>query len=296
MGAPKDPVKYEQWRAKHSAAMRKMWSDPTKRAEMSRKMKEISRQPERLDQLRKAGKNPAHNAACRTIAFRTRASIHSKLRCSDPDYRLRLSEKAKVRSSTPQFKKTITQTNHIRWSNPQQREKMSILTRERWGNPQYRQDRISDIRAYFQKPEAISRHSDIMKDRIKKGYQPPGHRGKPGYHWSPKLQDRVHYRSKQELLLFKRLDSNPDVVFYRVEPVWISYSYRQATRNYLPDVLIYYRDGTQTLVEYKPELYVKEEQNLAKWTAAKAWCLSKNRRFEVWTEKRRIAIEEILHG
>ena len=105
-----------------------------------------------------------------------------------------------------------------------------------------------------------------------------------GTHFSKKLNKGVVFRSSWEERAFKSLDVNDNVIDYAPEPFSLEYHYVQK-RNYIPDILVTYKDGTQKLIEIKPEYFVGDKKNQAKFKAAKKFCKERNIIFEVWTEK-----------
>lgn len=90
---------------------------------------------------------------------------------------------------------------------------------------------------------------------------------KSGHHHSPKA-GKVHYRSSYELAFFQQLDAEPEVSTYEVETLQIPYKFEGKKRTYIPDVLIHYVDGTQEIVEIKPEALLDTPENDAKLEAA----------------------------
>lgn len=114
----------------------------------------------------------------------------------------------------------------------------------------------------------------------------------------------IVYRSMWERQVLKFLDENDNVVSYNSEEVVIPY--RCPTDNnvhrYFIDLKITFRNGKTFLVEIKPKAQTKEPKkrsrnskkyitevmtyvkNVAKWTAATAYCEARGWEFEVWTE------------
>lgn len=87
-----------------------------------------------------------------------------------------------------------------------------------------------------------------------------------GYHQSPKV-GRVYFMSSWEELRWSDLDNDPEVVTYRVQPCRIPYQWGGITRNYVPDVLITYSDGTEVLEEIKPRRKVEAAADTSKLAA-----------------------------
>ena len=116
---------------------------------------------------------------------------------------------------------------------------------------------------------------------------------KRGHYFSEKMQKNLYYRSSWEKTAFRWLDDQDEILFYNPEPFSIPYEYDHK-RRYIPDILIAYKDGTQKLVEIKPEYLTSSKINQAKFKAAREYCAPRNILFEVWTEKHiaELVIEE----
>jgi len=99
------------------------------------------------------------------------------------------------------------------------------------------------------------------------------------------MEKEIIYRSSWEEKVFRKLEADPDVIFYDVEPFFIEYESLSGARCYIPDALITYRSGAKKLVEIKPSYFVDKPQNQAKFRAAKEYCKTRDIIFEVWTEK-----------
>jgi hypothetical protein len=97
-----------------------------------------------------------------------------------------------------------------------------------------------------------------------------------GSHQSPKLTNGpAKYRSGWELAYMLWLDAEPTVVSYAYEALKIPYVSNVRTgktRNYLPDLLVNYVDGTQRLVEIKQARKVMQANVQKKTKAAQIWC------------------------
>lgn len=123
--------------------------------------------------------------------------------------------------------------------------------------------------------------SNSISDLYVSGSTKMGHVGnsKKGVYKSSKA-GTIRYRSSYELIIYQRLDADINVATYECEPFTIKYKYGDAMKNYIPDLFITYTDGSQKLVEIKPEYLLQDPQNVAKFTAAKS--LYPN--FEIWSE------------
>ena len=108
---------------------------------------------------------------------------------------------------------------------------------------------------------------------------------KRGNYFSTKMSKEVYYRSSWEKHVFEYLDKNEEVVNFLSEPFSLPYYYDNNKRHYIPAILVSYKNGSQTLIEIKPEYQVTAIKNQAKFKAAQEYCDSKGILFEVWTEK-----------
>ncbi len=100
----------------------------------------------------------------------------------------------------------------------------------------------------------------------------------------------MHYRSGWELKVYKILEEMHEVMNYRVEPFSIPYFFEGKERNYIPDLLVNFVDGTRKLFEIKPRNQLGVEQIKAKKLAAEQYCLARGISYEMITE---ITIEKL---
>jgi hypothetical protein len=123
-----------------------------------------------------------------------------------------------------------------------------------------------------------------------------------------KYRGNIHhivYRSRPELILMKRFDTDPNVLEWGSETVVVPYLFKldNSFHRYFPDFIIKVKtkEGTKTiLIEYKPEKQTKPPnkgvrsykkdmvtyiKNVSKWEAAKRLCEEKNWTFKVLSEK-----------
>ena len=89
-------------------------------------------------------------------------------------------------------------------------------------------------------------------------------------------------RSPMEEIAFKQLDADSEVISYTVEPFAIPYEFEGRQYNYIPDVLVIYRDDSIELIEIKPIHQVGDERNIAKFISAKKYAVSQGYKFKIW--------------
>jgi hypothetical protein len=110
------------------------------------------------------------------------------------------------------------------------------------------------------------------------------------------------YRSSWEFSFMQFCDNNPNIIQWASEPFMIPYRNPFTGRNtvYVPDFMMVYVDKNQQkhaeVVEVKPSKETTLENarsvrdraavalNMAKWTAAQAWCRNYGLKFRVVTE------------
>lgn len=89
------------------------------------------------------------------------------------------------------------------------------------------------------------------------------------------------YETRYSLIL----DQDPNVVKFTYEPFKIKYKYGGRSRNYIPDFLVEYLDGSLVIVEVKPQKLVGKARNKAKIRAGKTYGINCGMSFAVITEK-----------
>jgi hypothetical protein len=107
-----------------------------------------------------------------------------------------------------------------------------------------------------------------------------------GKHFFKKANEEVHYRSSWELAYMKYLDQRDDVRVCEYEKIRIPYYGTDGDRrNYIPDFLVEYDNGSKILYEVKPFVRKDSEINKRKFKAAREYCKKNNIKFKVVTER-----------
>jgi len=129
--------------------------------------------------------------------------------------------------------------------------------------------------------------SDIVSQKVIDGEFNHPNGFKTGWFYSDKMNERLYHRSSYELIAFKMLESDENVISYNDSPLRIPYEYNGAWHMYIPDILIEYNDrDNKVLVEIKPENVLKRDSKVkAKIQAGNEYCKNNNLVYEVWTEK-----------
>lgn len=105
-----------------------------------------------------------------------------------------------------------------------------------------------------------------------------------GHFDSEKNKRELYFRSSYEKRAFELLEEDDRVVRYEVEPFKIEYvSDKGIKRNYVPDILTYYDDGSVLLIEVKPEVFIKARD--PKYIAAQHYCRALGYAFVFWSEQ-----------
>lgn len=108
-----------------------------------------------------------------------------------------------------------------------------------------------------------------------------------GIHLSTKTGQACKYRSGWELVYMQWLDAHAAVSSYTYERTKIPYVSNVRTgklRNYLPDFLVEFNDGSRSLVEIKPKRKVAHVTVQKKLKAAAEWCRLNSVTLQVITE------------
>lgn len=95
------------------------------------------------------------------------------------------------------------------------------------------------------------------------------------------------YRSLWEKSFFEYLDKSDNVECFYSEKIKIPYISNKKSgkvRNYIPDVLVIYKDTKNSVIEIKPKCYLLKAINLKKFAAAKLWCDNNDCNFVILTE------------
>lgn len=105
--------------------------------------------------------------------------------------------------------------------------------------------------------------------------------------FSLKANKLLKSRSGWEYAYFQYLDNNQDVKSYEYESLKIPYLSNKKSgkiRNYIPDFIITYIDGTVLIVEIKPKRFLEKLQIKKKLIAAKEYAEKNKIQFKVLTE------------
>jgi hypothetical protein len=108
----------------------------------------------------------------------------------------------------------------------------------------------------------------------------------PKYWESPKLiNSPARCRSPLEEEVFRELDSESDVLYYKIEPFKIPYFAGCEVKYYIPDLLVAYKDGKQVIVEIKTLSDSLSSKNKAKLRAIEEYAEENGYDFEIWPKR-----------
>lgn len=175
------------------------------------------------------------------------------------------------------------------------------FTKEDWKDPEYRERMREPCRKGGSTVFTYLWHSDDKKavefrrkriecfsrraaDRVVNGDLTRASMFMCGHFNSKKNKSRLYFRSSYEERAFELLEEDDQVIRYEVEPFKIEYvSDKGIKRYYVPDILVYYDDGSIKLVEVKPEVFIKARDS--KYIAAQHYCRALGYTFVFWSEQ-----------
>jgi len=96
---------------------------------------------------------------------------------------------------------------------------------------------------------------------------------------------KIICQSSWEEKFARSLDSNSRVISFSKDKIRIPYIFNAKQRIYIVDFYILYASGSRELVEIKPSIFLDQNENPAKFEAARKWCAERNIDFVVLTEK-----------
>jgi len=95
----------------------------------------------------------------------------------------------------------------------------------------------------------------------------------------------VRYMSGYELRLIELLEADPQVAYFRSQPLSIKYHHFDGSlHRYIPDFLVTYTDGSKLLIEVKPTCFLDTEINKLKFSVGEAYAKSQGWDWAVLTE------------
>jgi len=142
--------------------------------------------------------------------------------------------------------------------------------------------------AKYSKPnslEARKRKALASSKRVMEGTLGSNQYYKKGWVVLERLGIEVYYHSSYELKALLQLDSCPMVSEVSRKSIRIQYKKEDgSTHYYIPDLLITTIDGSNYIVEVKPNCFVDDKENRVKSEAAIRYAARHNMIFLTWTE------------
>lgn len=188
----------------------------------------------------------------------------SKELWDDPSFREKISKavsKANVRRwKDPDFRQLIISAVKKKWEDELFRNKVSSTMRKKWKDTQFRR-RMSEL--------ASKTMLRLWKEETERMLEATKHNayGVATKYTSSKTGTYT-YRSKLEASFAKHLDDDDTVLFFDYESQSIPYLFEGKEHTYTPDFHVVFIDGTEIVIELKPNKYAPDEQTLAKWREA----------------------------
>lgn len=238
-----------EYRANMSAAIKHTWSDPEYRS----KMAAIYTNPE----------------------YRSKMAATVKQLWCDPEYRA----SATAIWSNPEYRARMISI----LTGPKCRTKLSAVMEQLWCDPEYRASASAAAVSLWRDPEYRSKRSVAIAKCVAAGKFNTYSKCKCGWHESTKI-GKVRYRSSWELAYYQYLDDNIEVISYKPEPFLLPYHFNNMSLNYIPDIIVWYADNHQELIEIKPNRLLKWPKNIAKIEAGQEYCALTGMVFVVLTE------------
>lgn len=158
-----------------------------------------------------------------------------------------------------------------------------VFTEEHCENISEGRKKMLDEQGGFTREHRENISKAVIK-QYQNGFEPKLHHVK-GWHESPKA-GKVYYRSSYEKKAYIKLDNDDNVKNYQTEKITTEYfnPKKQITGTYLIDLFVEYIDGSQALIEIKPEKWLTDEVVIAKIESGKNKASEMGLFFEVWTE------------
>lgn len=111
-----------------------------------------------------------------------------------------------------------------------------------------------------------------------------------GNFYSKKNDETFPYKSSYELAYLEKLEKSSKVVKFIYEPFEVPYvDFYNKSRNYIPDFMVLYEDGSVLITEIKPEAMLEDFDVQAKAKAARKYIKDQysdiNMEYQFVTEK-----------
>lgn len=164
------------------------------------------------------------------------------------------------------------------------RQKISKATRHR-----VMTDEHFWFKGHHHSAEERKRISDRMKiahklGKYKKQYKNAKSCYKHGFFYSNKNKKDIYYRSSWELRVYEIFERISKILSYEAEPFKIQYNINDSIKNYVPDILVNYDDGSKELIEIKSSRFLNNPVNILKFEAGRKYAKDNNMKFVIMTK------------
>lgn len=191
-----------------------------------------------------------------------------------------------------QIKKTLTENrgsgmlgkNHSEETKEKMSEIMSgrVYTEEHKENISKGRKKMLDAQGGLL-PETRSKLSEATIEQYKKGFNPSTFHMNGWF--DSKKAGKIWFRSSYELKAMMKLDDDDLISSFKYEPFSIQFNDESgATKNYILDFEVFYKNGTKKWIEVKPASLVESLENKVKIAAGKQKASENSAEFEIWTE------------
>ena len=128
--------------------------------------------------------------------------------------------------------------------------------------------------------------------QYQKGFEPKLYH-RSGYHFSPKMNKKLHYKSSYEKKVYLLLDADDSILSYEYESLKIEYynPIKNITGVYIIDLKVDYKDGRTAYIEIKPAKLLLEENKSDMAVEARVKVKEAYRKlpemglvYDIWTE------------
>lgn len=265
----------EETRKKISLKLTGMRRSFETRQKMSLAQKGRKRSLETRQKISQTLHGKKHSLESRKNMSLSKIGMKYKPYSAETHQRLSLLRKGKKHSSTWK----ISDEGKLRISEAQKSRKRVVSEETRKKLSQIGKGRIVSKQRREKASRAIAQaYKDGKFANVNKNY-------KQGSFYSKKNNKDLHYRSSWELQAYKLFEQMSKIISYEVEPFFIEYQDdNNLKRNYVPDMLVVYDDGSKELIEIKPKSLLNEPRNILKFETGRRYAKENDMRFVILTE------------
>ena len=261
----------ESYRNKQSESHREYYEcHPEKKEEISNQFKELCKDPSYIEKLSNSQKKRFEDPK-----EREKISKGVKLKWKDEDWKNKvISDRIENYKNHPEISEKKSKSMKITTNTPEYKKMCSDRMKERWKDENYRKERHEILNNIWENPTDTVLNFPRSKPNTSKLYS--------------EYEDKEIYLDSSWEVAFYIYNSllNKDVKIIYREPIGITYinPFDNLTHKYFPDFYIIYEDGSQELIEIKPEYNLEDEVVKSKLNAAKDICYLTGISFRIVTD------------